>query len=221
MNRRSLFGLSAVKIGKMIKDREVSPVEVVNTFLERIYSYDNKINSFIRVMEGSALSAAKKAEDEIINGHWRSPLHGVPFAAKDIIDKKGVPTTAGSKILNDYIPTEDAYIIKKLKDAGAILVGKLSLHEFAFGITSRNPHYGPTLNPWDLTKMCGGSSSGSAAALSAGFVPLTLGTDTGGSIRIPSALCGTIGLKPTYGLVSLKGILPLAWSLDHVGPMSM
>ena len=221
MNRRSLFGLSAVKIGKMIKDREVSPVEVVNTFLERIYSYDNKINSFIRVMEGSALYEAKKLEDEIINGHWRSPLHGVPFAAKDIIDTKGVPTTAGSKILNDYIPTEDAYIIKKLKDAGAILVGKLNLHEFAFGITSRNPHYGSTLNPWDLTKMCGGSSSGSAAALSSGFVPLTLGTDTGGSIRIPSALCGTIGLKPTYGLVSLKGILPLAWSLDHVGPMSM
>lgn len=221
MSKQSLTSLSALRLGKMIRDREVSSVDVTNTYLERIHSLDKKVNSFIRVFDETAVSEAKKAQDEIMTGHWRGPLHGVPFAVKDLFDTAGVPTTAGSKVWRNYIPVADSYAVKKLRDAGAVLVGKLNMHELAFGVTSRNPHYGPILNPWDLTRMCGGSSSGSAAALAAGFVPLTLGTDTGGSIRIPSSLCGTVGLKPTYGLVSRRGVLPLAWSLDHVGPMTM
>jgi len=220
MNSQSLTRLSALALGQMIRDLDVSPVEVINACLERIGSLDKRINAFIRVFNEAAISDAKKAQDEIMSGHWRGPLHGVPFAVKDLFDTAGAPATAGSKIWKDYVPVADAYVVKKLRDAGAVLLGKLNMHEFAFGITSRNPHYGPTLNPWDLTRMCGGSSSGSAAALTAGFVPLALGTDTGGSIRIPSSLCGTVGLKPTYGLVSRRGVLPLSWSLDHVGPMA-
>ena len=220
MNSQSLTRLSARALGQMIRNLEVSPVEVINACLERIQTFDKKINAFIRVFNEDAISDAKKAQDEIMAGHWRGPLHGVPFAVKDLFDTAGAPATAGSKIWKDYVPVADAYVVEKLRDAGAVLLGKLSMHEFAFGITSRNPHYGPTLNPWDLTRMCGGSSSGSAAALAAGFVPLALGTDTGGSIRIPSSLCGTVGLKPTYGLVSRRGVLPLSWSLDHVGPMA-
>jgi len=220
MNSQSLTSLSALTLGQMIRDLEVSPVEVINACLERIHSFDKRINAFIRVFNEAAISDAKKAQDEIMAGHWRGPLHGVPFAVKDLFDTAGAPATAGSKIWKDYVPVADAYVVKKLREAGAILIGKLNMHEFAFGITSRNPHYGPTLNPWDLTRMCGGSSSGSAAALAAGFLPLALGTDTGGSIRIPSSLCGTVGLKPTYGLVSRRGVLPLSWSLDHVGPMA-
>ena len=220
MNSQSLTRISALALGQMIRDLEVSPVEVINACLERIQTFDKKVNSFIRVFEEAAVSEAKKAQDEIMAGHWRGPLHGVPFAVKDLFDTAGAPATAGSKIWKDYVPVADAHVVEKLREAGAILIGKLNMHEFAFGITSRNPHYGPTLNPWDLTRMCGGSSSGSAAALAAGFVPLALGTDTGGSIRIPSSLCGTVGLKPTYGLVSRRGVLPLSWSLDHVGPMA-
>jgi aspartyl-tRNA(Asn)/glutamyl-tRNA(Gln) amidotransferase subunit A len=220
MNRQSLTGLSAVRLGQMIRDRQISPVDVINTCLERIHSLDKKINSFLRVLDEDARSEAHKAEAEINAGHWRSPLHGVPFAVKDLFDTAGVPATAGSRVWKDYTPVEDAHVVKRLRHAGAVLVGKLNMYELAFGVTSLNPYYGPILNPWDLTRMCGGSSSGSAAALVAGFVPLTLGTDTGGSIRIPSSLCGTVGLKPTYGLVSRRGVLPLAWSLDHVGPMT-
>ena len=220
MNSQSLTSLSALTLGQMIRDLEVSPVEVIKACLERIETLDKRINSFSRVFGEAAIRDARTAQDEITRGHWRGPLHGVPFAAKDLFDTAGAPATAGSKIWKAYVPAADATVIKKLREAGAILMGKLSMHEFAFGITSRNPHYGPTLNPWDLKRMCGGSSSGSAAALAAGFVPLALGTDTGGSIRIPSSLCGTVGLKPTYGLVSRKGVLPLAWSLDHVGPMA-
>jgi len=220
MNSQSLTSLSALTLGQMIRDLEVSPVEVIKACLERIETLDKRINSFSRVFGEAAIRDARTAQDEITRGHWRGPLHGVPFAAKDLFDTAGAPATAGSKIWKAYVPVADATVIKKLREAGAILMGKLSMHEFAFGITSRNPHYGPTLNPWDLKRMCGGSSSGSAAALAAGFVPLALGTDTGGSIRIPSSLCGTVGLKPTYGLVSRKGVLPLAWSLDHVGPMA-
>ncbi|OPX36059.1 MAG: glutaminyl-tRNA synthase (glutamine-hydrolyzing) subunit A [Desulfobacteraceae bacterium 4484_190.2] len=220
MNSQSLTSLSALTLGQMIRDLEVSPVEVINACLERISTLDKRINAFMRVFNEDAISDAKKAQDEIMAGHWRGPLHGVPFAVKDLFDTAGAPATAGSKIWKDYVPVADANVVEKLREAGAILIGKLNMHEFAFGITSRNPHYGATLNPWDITKMCGGSSSGSAAALAAGFVPLALGTDTGGSIRIPSSLCGTVGLKPTYGLVSRRGVLPLAWSLDHVGPMA-
>ena len=154
-------------------------------------------------------------------GRWGGPLHGVPFAVKDLIDVQGSPTKAGTIVWKDYHPRQDAFVVQRLRQAGAILVGKLNMHEFAFGITSRNPHYGPTLNPWNLGMMCGGSSSGSGAALAAGMVPFTLGTDTGGSIRIPSSFCGVVGLKPTFGLVGRSGVLPLSWSMDHVGPMAL
>jgi aspartyl-tRNA(Asn)/glutamyl-tRNA(Gln) amidotransferase subunit A len=220
MSEPSLTGLCVSDLGRLIRDREISPVEVVHAVFERIRLFDRTINSFIRLFVETAVSEAKRAENEILSGNWRGPLHGIPFAIKDIIDTAGIPTTAASRVWKDFIPQKDATVVQNLKRSGAILVGKLNMHELAFGITSRNPHFGNILNPWDLSTSCGGSSSGSAAALAAGFVPLTVGTDTGGSIRIPSAMCGVVGLKPTYGLVSRKGVLPLAWSMDHVGPMA-
>ncbi len=217
----SVTGLSACELGRMIRAGDLSPVELVAGVLERIHRLDGRINAFIRVLDESAMAQAEAAQREITRGEWRGPLHGVPIAIKDIIDVKGVPTTAGSKVWQGFLPSGDAFVVQKLKEAGAVLVGKLNMHELAWGVTSNNPHYGPALNPWDLSASCGGSSSGSAAALAAGFVPLTLGTDTGGSIRIPSSLTGVVGLKPSYGLISRKGVLPLAWSMDHVGPMAI
>jgi len=221
MNRLSVIGRSACELGRMIRAKELSSVEIVRDVLDRIHHLDPKINSFIRVRDEAALADAEAAQNEIVRGQCRGPLHGVPFAVKDIFDVQGIPTTAGSKVWKDFIPTRDAPAVHALRQAGAILVGKLNMHELAFGITSNNPHFGATFNPWDLSASCGGSSSGSAAALAAGFVPLTLGTDSGGSIRIPSSLTGVVGLKPTYGLISRKGVLPLAWSMDHVGPMAI
>ena len=221
MNRLSVVGRSACELGRMIRAKELSSVEVVRDVLDRIRDLDPKINSFIRVLEETALADAETAQKEILRGQCRGPLHGVPFAVKDIFDVQGVPTTAGSKVWKDFTATRDAPAVQALRQAGAVLVGKLNMHELAFGITSNNPHFGPTFNPWDLSASCGGSSSGSAAALAAGFVPLTLGTDSGGSIRIPSSLTGVVGLKPTYGLISRQGVLPLAWSMDHVGPMAI
>lgn len=221
MSMVSVVGLSARELGRMVRAKELSPVELVAGVLERIHQLDGKINAFIRVSDESAMEQAQAAQQEIMRGNWRGPLHGVPIAIKDIIDVKGIPTTAGSNVWKDFVPSEDAFVVQRLRQAGAVLVGKLNMHELAWGITSNNPHYGPVLNPWDLTASCGGSSSGSAAALAAGFVPLTLGTDSGGSIRIPSSLTGVAGLKPTYGLISCKGVLPLAWSMDHVGPMAI
>lgn len=221
MNTTSLTGISACELGRMIRAGDLSPVELVAGVLERIHRLEGKINAFIRVLDESAMAQAEAAQKEIMRGEWRGPLHGVPIAIKDLIDVKGIPTTAGSKVWQDFIPSEDAPVVQKLKQAGAILVGKLNLHELAWGVTSNNPHYGPVHNPWDLSASCGGSSSGSAAALAAGYVPLTLGSDTGGSIRIPSSLTGVVGLKPSYGVVSCKGVLPLAWSMDHVGPMAV
>jgi aspartyl-tRNA(Asn)/glutamyl-tRNA(Gln) amidotransferase subunit A len=220
MSEPSLTNLGVTELGQLIKNREISPVDIVHALFERIRAFDHKINSFICHSEENAIFDAKQAETEILSGSWRGPLHGIPFAAKDLIDVAGIPTTAASQVWKDFIPREDATVVQNLKRSGAILVGKLNMHELAFGITSKNPHSGNTYNPWDLSASCGGSSSGSAAALAAGFVPLTIGTDTGGSIRIPSSMCGTVGLKPTYGLVSRKGVLPLAWSMDHVGPMA-
>lgn len=220
MNGDEIIRLSALRLGEIIRTKEISSLEAVTIFLDRIKHLDQKINSFNRVLSDTAIVEAKKADLEIERGNWRGPLHGVPFAIKDIFDTVGDAAKAGSKIPRDYSPRRDAFVVERLKNAGAILVGKLNMQEFAFGITGRNPHFGDVLNPLDLSRMCGGSSSGPAAALSAYFVPLTLGTDTGGSIRIPCSLCGTFGLKPTYGLISRNGVLPLAWSLDHVGPMS-
>lgn len=221
MTAESLLNYSAVKLGSMIRDRVISPVELVQAALDRINQVNPQINAFRRLMGEQALALAEQADRDIKAGQWRGFLHGVPYAAKDLINVAGVPATGGSKIYVDYVPTEDAAVVTRMNRAGAILLGKLNMHELAWGITSRNPHFGPTLNPWNLNTSCGGSSSGSAAALAAGMLPLALGSDTGGSIRIPACLCGVVGLKPTYGLVSRKGVLPLSWSLDHLGPMAV
>ncbi len=207
-------------LAKAIRKKEISPVEVIRAYLERIETYDKKINAFITLLPRQAMNAARRAEKEILRGRYAGPLHGIPYAAKDLFFTKGVRNTCGSKILSHFVPRYDAAVIEKLISAGAILLGKLNMHEFAFGTTTVNPHYGPVHNPWGLEKVSGGSSGGSAAALAASFALLTLGTDTGGSIRIPSALCGVPGLKPTFGRISRYGVYPLCWSLDHPGPMA-
>jgi aspartyl-tRNA(Asn)/glutamyl-tRNA(Gln) amidotransferase subunit A len=173
----------------------------------------------LRVLKNEALRSAEKAEDAIQSGRYIGPLHGVPIAIKDIFATKGILTTSGSKILSGYVPTYNATIVERLKKAGAILIGKLNLHEFACG-SVESPHYGPVRNPWCLDRVTGGSSSGSGAAVAAGLCFGSVGTDTGGSIRVPASLCGITGLKPTYGLLSRYGVTPLSWSLDHVGPMT-
>ena len=207
-------------LSRIFRKKEISPVEVTRACLERIEALDPGINAFLTLLPRQAMKAARHAEQEILRGKNLSPLHGVPFAAKDLFFTRGVRTTCGSKILGNFLPTFNAAVVERLTAAGAVLLGKLNMHEFAYGTTSVNPHYGPVRNPWDTERIPGGSSGGSAAALAASFVPLALGTDTGGSIRIPSALCGTAGLKPTYGRISRYGVYPLCWSLDHPGPMA-
>jgi aspartyl-tRNA(Asn)/glutamyl-tRNA(Gln) amidotransferase subunit A len=210
-----------LELARLIKAKQVSPVEVVQAHLDRIAALDGKLRAFITVMEESARAAAKAAEAALASSERVGPLHGVPVGLKDLYSTKGVKTTGGSKILGDWTPPEDATVVSRLRDAGAILVGKLNMHEFAYGPEGVNPHYGTAWNPWDSVthRICGGSSSGSGAAVAAGLCPGALGSDTGGSIRIPASLCGISGIKPTYGRVSRAGVLPLAWSLDHVGPM--
>ena len=212
---------SMVELARLIKAREVSPVEVVQAHLDRIASLDGRLRSYITVLSDSALAAAKAAEAAATSGETPGPLHGVPVGLKDLYCTKGVKTTGGSRILSDWAPPEDATVVSRLAGAGAIVLGKLNMHEFAYGPEGLNPHYGSPWNPWDAVthRICGGSSSGSGAAVAAGLCPGALGSDTGGSIRIPASLCGISGLKPTYGRVSRAGVLPLAWSLDHVGPM--
>lgn len=212
---------TAYSLAAEIAKRKISPVKVVSNALERIEKTNPLLNCFITVMKEEALSQAERAEKEILEGKYRGPLHGIPVAVKDIIYIKGVRCTAGSKILSENIAGYDAVVVKKLKEAGAIIVGTTNLHEFASGVTSVNPHYGPVKNPWDTSRIAGGSSGGSAASVSAGIVPLALGTDTSGSIRIPAALCGAVGFKPTYGTVSRLGVIPLAPSFDTVGPITM
>lgn len=210
------------ELAQRIKTKEVSPVEVVRAHLERISALDGRLKSFITVLADEAVDAARRAETELMAGHPLGPLHGVPIGLKDLFETAGVKTTGGSKILRDFVPIQDATVVVKLKAAGAIMLGKLNMHEFAYGPEGLNAHYGHARNPWDATehRIAGGSSSGSGVAVAAALVPGALGSDTGGSIRIPAALCGITGLKPTYGRVSRAGALPLAWSMDHVGPMA-
>jgi aspartyl-tRNA(Asn)/glutamyl-tRNA(Gln) amidotransferase subunit A len=209
-------------LGRMIATKQVSPVEVVRVHLERISALDPTLRAFITVCADAALKAARTAEGDLMAGRALGPLHGVPWAPKDLYSTKGVRTTGGSKILADSVPSDDATVVARLARAGAILLGKLNMHEFAYGPEGLNAHYGDTRNPWsaDAHRITGGSSSGSGAAVAAGLAPGSLGSDTGGSIRIPASLCGITGLKPTYGRVSRAGVLPLAWSMDHVGPMT-
>jgi len=216
-----LVWASMGELARLIATKAVSPLEVVQTHLDRIAALDGKLRSYITVMADPARRAARAAEAAVMSRERLGPLHGVPFGLKDLYCTKGVRTTGGSRILADWVPVEDATVVSRLTAAGAIVLGKLNMHEFAYGPEGLNVHYGTCWNPWDPTthRFCGGSSSGSGAAVAAGLCPGALGSDTGGSIRIPSSLCGLTGIKPTYGRVSRAGVLPLAWSLDHVGPM--
>ena len=220
MSGEALAFLSAAELGRRIARGEVSPVEVVRALLGRIERLDPGFGSFLLVLGDRALEEARAAEAEIAARGPRGPLHGVPVALKDIFDTAGIRTTAGSKILADRVPARDARVVDRLRAAGTVLLGKLAMHEFAYGTTTTNPHRGACRNPWDRAHVPGGSSGGSGAALAAGLAHLSLGTDTGGSIRIPASACGVVGLKPTFGRVSRRGVIPLAWSLDHVGPLA-
>jgi len=211
--------LTVTHLSRLLRRRRISPVDLTRAFLDRIDRMDRHLNSFITVTHQPATAQAKRAERELARGEYRGPLHGIPICLKDLFYTRGVRTTAGSKILRHFIPEENAVVVDRLDAAGAILLGKTNLHEFAYGATNLNPHYGAVHNPWATGRLAGGSSGGSAAAVAAGFSVASLGTDTGGSIRIPSAACGCVGLKPTHGRVPLGGVIPLAPSLDHVGPI--
>jgi aspartyl-tRNA(Asn)/glutamyl-tRNA(Gln) amidotransferase subunit A len=211
--------LTLRKAADMVRQKTVSPVELTRACLSRIERLNPVVNAFITVTGEQALADARALEAEARNGKWRGPLHGVPIALKDNIDTAGIRTTGASALFADRIPTEDAEVVRRLKAAGAILLGKLNLHEFAAGGTTVVTYFGAAKNPWKREFSTGGSSGGSGAAVAAQFCYGALGTDTGGSIRIPAAYCGIVGLKPTYGRVSNRGVIPLSWSLDHVGPM--
>ena len=208
------------QLAPLIRKKDLSPVELLEAILTRIERFDSQLNSYITVLADSARAEARQAEKEILNGHYRGPLHGIPVSIKDLFATRGARTTCGSKVLADWVPDYDATAVARWREAGAVIVGKTNMHEFAYGVTNNNPHYGPVRNPWDLERVPGGSSGGSGAAVAASLCTASLGSDTGGSIRIPSAVCGVVGIKPTYGRVSRYGAIPLAWSIDHVGPLA-
>jgi aspartyl-tRNA(Asn)/glutamyl-tRNA(Gln) amidotransferase subunit A len=216
----ALAYLSLAEASRLIRSRALSPVEYTQALLDRISAIDPAYNAFLLVMPESALAEAKAAEREIGAGQWRGPLHGVPYAVKDIFDVAGLPTTCHSKIRANHRAAADAFVIRRLREAGAVLLGKTALHEFATGGPAFDLPWPPARNPWNRDLHPGGSSSGSGSALAAGMAPMALGTDTGGSVRNPATCCGIIGMKPTYGRVSRSGVFPLAFSLDHVGPMT-
>ena len=206
--------------GQRLRRREISPVEITRECLARIERLNPALNAFITVTGESALAEARTAEAEILNGQWRGPLHGIPIALKDLIDTAGVRTTGASALYKDRVPGEDAEVARRLRQAGAVIVGKNNLHELAYGASSLISYFGDTHNPWDVGRITGGSSGGSAAAVVAGMAYAAIGTDTAGSIREPAALCGCVGIKPTYGRVPSRGVIPLSLSLDHVGPLT-
>jgi len=204
----------------LLRSRSLSPVALTQACLRRIERLNPVLNAFITVTAEPALEQARAAEDEIARGLYRGPLHGIPLALKDLVDTAGVPTTAGSALFKARVPNRDAEVVRRLKQAGAVLLGKLNLHEFAYGGSGMISYFGVVRNPWAPEHIAGGSSSGAAAAVAAGLCFGALGTDTAGSIRLPAACCGVVGFKPTYGLVSTRGVIPLAWSYDHVGPIT-
>lgn len=219
MNLGNDSELTITRLAPLIRRRKLSPVELTRFLLDRIQKLEPGLNSYITITADQAMTQAKQAEKEIARGAYRGALHGIPICLKDLFCTRNVRTTAGSKILRNFVPAENAAVVDRLFDAGAVSLGKTNLHEFAFGATSINPHYGPVRNPWAPDHMSGGSSGGSAAAVTAGLAIASIGTDTGGSIRIPAAACGCVGLKPTYGRVPVHGVIPLSPSLDHVGPI--
>ncbi len=208
------------ELAPRVRRKEISPVEIVRECLRQIEKLNPRLNAFITVLGDAALAEARAAEAEISAGRWRGPLHGIPIALKDLIDTAGVRTTAASALLKDRVPLEDAEIVRRLRQAGAVIIGKNNLHEWAYGGSSLISHFGEVHNPWDVARTAGGSSSGSAAAVVTSMACAAIGTDTAGSIREPAALCGCVGLKATYGRVSSLGVLPLSTSLDHVGPIA-
>jgi aspartyl-tRNA(Asn)/glutamyl-tRNA(Gln) amidotransferase subunit A len=203
-----------------LRDKRVSPVELTTAAISRINRLNPTLNAFIAITADYALKRARQAETELAAGHDRGPLHGIPIAVKDLFAMRGVPTTSGSKIFENLVPDFDCTVVERLEAAGAVILGKLNMHELAYGVTSANPHFGVVKNPWDTGRSPGGSSGGSGAAVAANIVYGAMGSDTGGSIRIPASYCGTVGLKPTYGRVSRYGVSPLGYSLDHMGPLT-
>jgi len=220
MQLDQLTGLTITEAARAFRTRELSPVELTRACLRRIEALDGKLNAFVTVLPERALAEAQQAEDRLAAGRARGPLDGIPFALKDLFETAGIRTTAGAKILADYVPQRDAACVRRLNEAGVVLLGKLNMHEWAYGATTAVSHFGPCHNPWDLDRITGGSSGGSAAALAASLCLGSLGSDTGGSIRMPASLSGVVGLKPTYGRVSKRGVIPLAESLDTAGPMA-
>jgi aspartyl-tRNA(Asn)/glutamyl-tRNA(Gln) amidotransferase subunit A len=216
---QDLATLTVKQASELVRRKDVSPLQLTEACLARIDRLNRATNAFITVTRDEAMAAARVLERELTDGRRRGPLHGIPVALKDNIDTAGIRTTAASGVFKDRVPTEDAEVVVRLKSAGAIMLGKLNLHEFALGGTSAVTYFGPVHNPWALDRVAGGSSGGSAAAIAADMCLGTLGTDTGGSIRIPASLCGVVGFKPTYGRVSTRGVIPMAWTLDHVGPI--
>ena len=211
--------LTLKRASALLRSKSVSPLELTEACLKRIEKYNPSLNAFITVTADEARAAAKRMQEEQRRGIWRGPLHGIPVAVKDNIDTAGIRTTAASELFKDRVPTDDAYVVRRLKDAGAILLGKTNLQEFAYGGSATVSYFKPMHNPWALERISGGSSGGSAVATAAGLCFGALGTDTAGSIRIPAGYCGVVGFKPTYGRVSNRGVIPLSWTLDHVGPL--
>ena len=211
--------LSIEEAGGLLRKRKLSPVELVDAALARIVRENPGLNAFLTIVAEDARRRARLAERALRRGIARGPLHGIPISLKDNFWTRGIRTTAGSKILSQFVPDKDSDVASRLARSGAILLGKTNMHEFAYGITNENPHYGPVRNPWAQERISGGSSGGSAAAVATGMGFASMGTDTGGSIRIPASLCGIVGLKPTYGLVSFADVVPLAETLDHAGPL--
>ena len=220
MQATDLYYLTIAEASKLVRDRRLSPVELVDAHLRRVHDTDGRLNSFVTLLADEAVVEAKSAEAEIDAGGYRGPLHGIPVGLKDLFYTRGVKTTVGSRTMADFVPGWDATVTERLKDSGAILMGKLHMREFAMGPVSDNPFLGPARNPWDTERTTGGSSCGSGSSVAAGQCMGALGSDTGGSVRIPACLCGIVGLKPTVGRVSRHGVFPMSWSFDTVGVMA-
>lgn len=218
--RGELQLLTIWETAELLRRKQLSAVELAEAYLQRVDAYNPALNAYLTVTADQALRTARQADEEIFLGNWRGGLHGIPVALKDLFDTAGVRTTCGARFFAERIPSESAFVVQKLESAGAVLLGKLNMHEIALGVTNVNPHYGACRNPWNTALVTGGSSGGSGAALAAGLCLASLGSDTGGSIRIPASLCGIVGFKPTRGRLSLRGVLPLSWNVDHAGPMA-
>ncbi len=220
MQNIDVANLCIGRAARALRDREYTPLELTDAYLRRIEVLNPTINAFVTVTAERAREDAKRTTEEFAAGKVRGPLHGIPIAHKDLYETAGIRTTGGSKIHGNHIPHADCTVVRKLHEAGTILLGKLNTHEYAYGVTTNNPHYGATRNPWDLQRIPAGSSGGSGAAIAAGLATAATGSDTGGSIRMPASVCGVVGLKPTYGRVSKAGVLPLSYRFDHTGPLT-